>query len=232
MTAKSRLSLPLLLTVLIPILTGLLLFALVLFSFRAGHSVAVEVHERDIQELVDLAGSSIEELWITPRTHTALALSRSEVLHRRLKGETSFEELADEWAAVQRNLKGYFFIYYGLEDGTIEHYPNDPLPEDYDPRERPWYKLGMSSDGQPLWTSPYKEIITGDMVVSTVVPIWRSESTQVNGAGGGSPIGVLSMDMTFQALEQSLENINLPTGGSGGNCAAGKRRQSKEIGLT
>ncbi len=68
----------------------------------------------------------------------------------------------------------------------------------------------MGSDGQPLWTAPYEEIITGDMVVSVVVPILPEGSP----AGGGSPIGVLSTDMTFSALEEGLENMDLPTGGS------------------
>ncbi|NBF41704.1 MAG: hypothetical protein GVY14_14945, partial [Spirochaetes bacterium] len=156
MTAKPRLSLPLLLTVVIPILAGLLLFALVLFSFEAGHRVAVEVRQQDIEELVELAGSSIEEWWLEPRSEAVRALARSETLHRRLDGEVAFEQLAEEWKAAQRVLEGYFYIYYGLEDGTIEHYPPDPLPADYDPRERPWYRLGMTSDGQPLWTAPYE----------------------------------------------------------------------------
>jgi diguanylate cyclase (GGDEF)-like protein/PAS domain S-box-containing protein len=187
-----------------------LLFALVLFSFEAGHRVAVEVRQQDIEELVELAGSSIEEWWLEPRSEAVRALARSETLHRRLNGDVPFEELAEEWKAAQRVLEGYFYIYYGLEDGTIEHYPPDPLPADYDPRERPWYRLGMTSDGQPLWTAPYEEIITGDMVVSAVVPILP----EAGRAGGESPIGVLSTDMTFSALEEGLENMDLPTGGS------------------
>ncbi len=128
MTAKPRLSFPLLLTVIIPILAGLLLFALVLFSFEAGHRVAVDVRQRDIEDLVALAGSSIEEWWLEPRREAARALARSETLHRRLEGDVPFAELAREWKVAQRVLEGYFYIYYGLEDGTIEHYPPISCP--------------------------------------------------------------------------------------------------------
>ncbi|MFO8063836.1 MAG: diguanylate cyclase [Spirochaetota bacterium] len=216
MMSKPGLSPPLLLTIMVPFLAGLLLFALVLFSFEAGHRVAVEVNERNIEELVEVAGSSIEELWIAPRSETVVALSRSDTLRRRLNGDVSFEELADEWEVAQQVLEGYFSIYYGLEDGTIEHYPRDSLPDDYDPRERPWYELGMQSEGEPRWTSPYEEIRTGETVVSTVAPIPADYIDQDSGSGTAEdgPAGVISTDMSFAPLKESLENIELPTGGS------------------
>ena len=158
---KTKLSFSLLLTIFVPIIGGVLLFALVLISFDAARGVAIDEQERKIENLVDLAGSSIERLWISPRNHAVRALSRSDTLHRRLEGNASFKELVREWKSVSRVLEGYFFIYYGLRDGTIEYYPDGELPEGYDPRDRPWYEAGMDSEGEVRWTAPYEEAITG-----------------------------------------------------------------------
>ena len=200
----TRPSLPLLLSILVPVLGGVLMFILVVVAFEAARGVALEEQEQAIEELVDLTASSIERLWVAPRDKTVQALATSERLQRRLKGEATFEELAREWATTSEMLEGYFFIYYGLRDGTIEYYPDGALPEDYDPRERPWYKAGMRSDGEPAWTTPYAEAITGDMVVSTVAPIYRDERK----------VGVMSIDITFDGLEAILEQVRLPPGSS------------------
>lgn len=211
---RKKFSTTLLLTILVPVIANLLLFVFVLVSFGMARGVAVDLQKRDIGEMVELAGSAVERLWIAPRNHAVTALAGSEVLHRRLAGETSFDELARQWKDARKILEGCFFIYYGLEDGTIEHYPPDPLPEGYDPRERPWYRAGLASHaesgGKPAWTEPYAEIITGEIVVSTVVPLYAGAGESENPA----PVGMLSVDVTFEGLRDALGTIHLPAGGS------------------
>lgn len=200
----TRPSLPLLLSILVPVFGGILMFILVVVAFEAARGVAVEEQEQAIEELVELTASSVERLWITPRNKTVQALANSERLQRRLEGEATFDELVREWSTTSNMLEGYFFIYYGLRNGTIEYYPDGELPEGYDPRERPWYKAGMQSSGEPAWTTPYAEAITGEMVVSTVAPIYRGERK----------VGVMSTDITFDGLEAILEQVQLPSGSS------------------
>ncbi|MFP4147629.1 MAG: diguanylate cyclase [Halorhodospira sp.] len=199
-----RLSRPLLLTILVPVVSGVLMLGLVLLAFEASRSVAVEEHERKAEDLVELAASSVETLWVTPRNEAIQTLAQSETLARRLDGDVPFDALAQEWRIAESLLQGYFFIYYGLRDGTIEYYPDGELPEDYDPRERPWYQTGMSLEDGTAWTTPYEEAITGEMVVSTVAPLERA----------GERIGVISTDIQFQGLRAILESIELPPGGS------------------
>lgn len=199
-----RLSFPLLMTILIPVVSGVLMLGLVLFTFEEARDLAVQEHERKAEELVKLAASSVEALWIAPRQETIQALARSETLERRLEGEIPFDALAREWRLAEELLQGYFFIYYGLRDGTIEYYPDGELSEGYDPRERPWYEAGMRAEEGPAWTAPYEEDITGEMVVSTVSPLFDN----------GRKIGVVSTDIQFKGLKTILENIELPSGGS------------------
>lgn len=94
--------------------------------------------------------------------------------------------------------------YYGLEDGTVELHPNNPpLPEGFDPKVRPWYQAGIVSEDDPVWVS-FEEIITGQQVISTAVPLMYK----------GSRIGVFATDITVGGLNRILESMQLPEGSS------------------
>ena len=45
-------------------------------------------------------------------------------------------------------------------------YPKADFAEDYDPTSRPWYKLAAETPDQVVWTEPYKDVVTGDMIVT------------------------------------------------------------------
>jgi diguanylate cyclase (GGDEF)-like protein/PAS domain S-box-containing protein len=190
---------------------SILLFSLVVMTFNLAQKRVRAGQENDIEELVNLAASAVEQMWIKPREHAVTALSQSSTLHRRLDNQATFTELAAEWEEIQRCLKGCYFIYYGLADGSIEHFPPDPLPAGYDPRERPWYRTGISAQKTPAWTTPYAEIITGEMVVSTVIPVLPEQTAA---AETGPPIGVISMDITLAEIEKIFAGIALPAGGT------------------
>ncbi|WP_404414912.1 diguanylate cyclase [Marinospirillum sp.] len=199
-----KLSFPLLLMILLPALGGLFMFVLVLIGFEAARGVAVKEQENKMQQLVTTTASSIEKLWVAPRENVVIALASSDTLNQRIRDEVAFDDLFQEWKVSNQVLEGYFFIYYGLRDGTIEYYPEGELPPGYDPRNRPWYTAGMQIDKSVAWTSPYKEAITEEMVVSTVTPLYRGEEK----------IGVLSTDMKFEGLTRILEEMQLPPGSS------------------
>ncbi len=200
-----KLSRPLLLTVLVPIVVGLVLLLLVWVAFQSSKRIAVAAQEQQISDMAGLVANSIERMWIAPRNATVKALSTSETLHRRIAGEASFHELYAEWRSAFELLDGYFFIYYGLEDGTVELYPDWELPADFDPRSRPWYHAGLRSEGEPEWSIPYAEIITGEIIISTTMPIFRQD---------GQRIGVFATDLTYSVLEQALGDIPLPSDAS------------------
>lgn len=104
MVKINTLSRPLLLTILVPVVAGVLLTFLVHLAFEAAHDVAVETQKQDIQEFVELAASSIERLWILPRERTVIALSESPSLRSYLDGEAPFDEVRNEWITAMRLL--------------------------------------------------------------------------------------------------------------------------------
>jgi diguanylate cyclase (GGDEF)-like protein/PAS domain S-box-containing protein len=201
---KRHLSIRLLLMAILPLFVSVILLGLALSTFSRMRQVVVDVQEEDMHQLLALASSSINQLWIAPRAYAVSALSRSPTLATQIAEGGQRDALFQEWDAARSVMEGAFFIYYALEDGTILHYPPDPLPEGFDPRSRPWYRAGITSPGGVTWSPPYREVITGETLVSAVMPITDDS---------GARIGVFSTDVVVNALEASLEGIQLPAEG-------------------
>ncbi len=188
-------------TFLIPIVVGFLLLVLAALSFRAARSASLTAQKETIVSVADFAAQVVNLHWIAPRERSVRVLSGSETFRRRLQGDAGFDELLAEWKRAYDLHEGYFFIYYGLEEGGIELYPDLPLPEGFDHRTRPWYQAGITSEGDPVWSPPYDEIITGEPTLSTTMPIVDDS---------GNNIGVFGIDLTFASLRESLAAIPLP----------------------
>ncbi|MGI1658309.1 MAG: methyl-accepting chemotaxis protein [Desulfitobacterium sp.] len=56
--------------------------------------------------------------------------------------------------------------YLGTNEGVTIISPQAELPEDFDPRQRTWYKMAMENKGKVVLTPPYIDASTGKMVVS------------------------------------------------------------------
>lgn len=51
----------------------------------------------------------------------------------------------------------FAWVYVGLKSGLYVCYPyHDGCDADYDPRQRPWYRLAEeAADRQAVWSEPY-----------------------------------------------------------------------------
>ncbi|WP_203140988.1 methyl-accepting chemotaxis protein [Marinobacter mangrovi] len=95
---------------------------------------------------------------------------------------------------------GFENVYVGRADGyMLMKTPADDatLPDDYDPRVRPWYKLGQSG-GTGTFTEPYQDVSSGNMIISTVAPV---KSGTFKGVAGG--------DITLETIEHILSPVTL-----------------------
>ena len=95
-------------------------------------------------------------------------------------------------------------VYVGTIDGRMvmrDRETESGLPEDYDPRERPWYELATSTDGSSF-TEPYQDVLTGEMIITSVAPV---ESGYFEGVAG--------MDISLKAIQQLLSTIKLADAG-------------------
>ena len=91
--------------------------------------------------------------------------------------------------------------YLGFKDGLFVLYPcSKILPENFDHRERPWYKERMASfrtTAAAKWGSPYRSV-DGDMMLPCTVPMLDIH---------GNFHGVAAIDVSVMKLVKSLRGM-------------------------
>ena len=95
-------------------------------------------------------------------------------------------------------------VYVGTADGRMlmrNRALESDLPGDYDPRQRPWYQK-VEQGKRSSFTSTYKDITTGNLIITAVAPV---ES--------GNFRGVAGMDISLQAIQELLSTITLADAG-------------------
>jgi len=87
--------------------------------------------------------------------------------------------------------------------GTNKQEMLDPswldVPDTYDPTARPWYILA-AEEGETVWTEPYIDANTGQMVVTVASPVYGKSKRLV---------GVVGMDVSIESLASELNNIKI-----------------------
>ena len=99
-------------------------------------------------------------------------------------------------------LREFMSTYVGDEQGVFTSVPNQPLPADYDPRKRPWYKDAVKADKLVL-TDPYNDASTGNLIISAAMPVKRD----------GKLFGVAASDFSLGSLVSMIKSVTM--GGKG-----------------
>ncbi|MFN2361348.1 MAG: methyl-accepting chemotaxis protein [Marinobacter sp.] len=95
---------------------------------------------------------------------------------------------------------GFIDVYVGRDDGYMlmkDDASEATLPDDFDPRTRPWFKQAKES-GTASFTEPYLDAGTGGTIISTLAPVER-----------GAYEGVIGGDIALKTIEQALSTITL-----------------------
>ena len=98
------------------------------------------------------------------------------------------------------NHPGILYVYMGTTQGGYIQWPETTNSDNYDPRQRPWYKAAVAADGNVAQTDPYADSVTGLLIVSNAIVI-RDEQ--------GKQIGVMALDASSDRITQILNNIKI-----------------------
>jgi methyl-accepting chemotaxis protein len=104
---------------------------------------------------------------------------------------------------VKESDNNIFSSYFGTTDGKFKIYPNNKMPDGFDPRERPWYKQALDSKGKVIVTLPFKDAQTGKNVVSIAKTVERD----------GKIIGVCAMNVSVDILTEKIATKKVGTTG-------------------
>lgn len=91
------------------------------------------------------------------------------------------------------------YVYIALNDGSYVQWPEETLPKNYDPRERPYYKQAMDNVGKITITDPYYWQPINSGVISTVKTIENN----------GKPIGVIGIDSNLTGITTMLKDMSI-----------------------
>jgi methyl-accepting chemotaxis protein len=94
----------------------------------------------------------------------------------------------------------YAYAIVGTAAGGYVSWPDDPKLNNYDPRQRPWYKAAQAKPGKPFRTAAYYWAQDDATYVSTV----RTIDNKL-----GSNGGVVSIDVTLKQLTEIVKQIKL-----------------------
>jgi len=89
------------------------------------------------------------------------------------------------------------FTYLGTRDGAFTMRPDDPMPDGYDPRTRPWYKDALAAGGTTL-TEPYIDAASNELIITIATPARRD----------GQTLGVVGGDLGLQTLVKIINSLD------------------------
>ncbi|GAB6422303.1 methyl-accepting chemotaxis protein McpC [Bacillus luti] len=97
--------------------------------------------------------------------------------------DVTWEQINREWETYRNAYPEVSSIYYATEGKQMSSVPFEKMPENFDPTQRPWYKLATKGQGKVKWTDVYKDAQNGKLIVTGVVSV-MDESNNVKGVIG------------------------------------------------
>ncbi len=94
-------------------------------------------------------------------------------------------------------------VYMGRENGSFVRSHPRPKPTQYDPRERPWYKLAKENQDKVMRTEPYLSVTSDDVNIGIVKALIDKNKKF---------FGVVGADITLYRLANFISNIKLLKG--------------------
>lgn len=96
-------------------------------------------------------------------------------------------------------------IKYSGFAATNGHYLTlSAMPSGYDPRTRPWYKTAVANQGKVMWTAPYKDAESGQ-IVTTASLAFKNDKGQ---------LGVLELDLSYDNISKTAADMKVGRTGS------------------
>lgn len=174
----------------LPILMAILLIAG--SSYVYSSRMVENLSKSEMLETAKKYGSNLE-------TFIAKQIANVDMLSDSITmSDLSDKELYNELIYVTDKNSEILAAFAGFSDKRFFNGSQLPVPDDYDPTTRDWYKDSMKSD-HPYVSIPYTDAASGDTVITI--------STQIK--KDGKAIGVLGLDITMKTVNELVNGIKL-----------------------
>ncbi|RWZ60828.1 methyl-accepting chemotaxis protein [Halobacillus fulvus] len=171
-------------------------------SYWFSLNQTTETMTKNIERQMELMSQSFDTMFDTI-SHNINRLAEDD---RLADVESNRTEILAEFESTKLANPTMLNVYMGDKASKeMLIYPETELPDDYDPTTRGWYTEAIDKEGQVIWTEPYVDAATGDMVVSA--------ARTIQGPNGVS--GVFSIDFTVSTLFSMIDHVKIGETGNG-----------------
>ena len=160
----------------------------------------------------ELSKSVESEMAIVNHSFELFFMNVDDILQRMSKIEMivnlvpeNKDKISQVFQQTQENTSTIAYLYVGTEKGEMISYPDDDLAANYNPRERSWYTDAVAANGKTVWSDPYEDAGSGQIVVTA------SKSYSKD----GKLVGVIATDVLAGTLTNIIESIKVGETGYG-----------------
>lgn len=114
-----------------------------------------------------------------------------------MKTEFSIGRIRSDLSLAIAGSNSFLAVTFGTEDD--EYVTFNPLPDDYKPTIRPWYKGAVKAEGEVYWTAPYLDTVSNQFVTSASIRVKNSHNQ----------VGVLSVDVSYESIQNILSSFTV-----------------------
>ncbi|MBO4347338.1 MAG: response regulator [Lachnospiraceae bacterium] len=185
------------------ILVFVFMAVMVIYTSRLMYKVAVSNSKAVIEDRLLNISSMVDNHLNT--AENILHVSADSVQHMLISGSTSariHEFLEEETENVSEQFDENYTGLYGVFMGKYLDGLDWEPPEGYNPKERDWYIAAKESDGEVVFTEPYIDAQTGNMIVS----VSRMLSDRQN---------VISLDVQLKGVQSMMNELSVNGKGFG-----------------
>ncbi|MGM0508706.1 MAG: methyl-accepting chemotaxis protein [Fusobacteriota bacterium] len=100
----------------------------------------------------------------------------------------------------------YSASYIGYSNGDMDLYPMETrssLPDDFDPRTRPWYKGAIDNRGDIFISPPFVDAVSGNTIMTVSKAIYNS----------GNLEGVIGIDINWENFQSTVADMKIGSEG-------------------
>jgi methyl-accepting chemotaxis protein len=137
--------------------------------------------------------SEIDSFLVESKDVVNLLADQPEVINRDEAG------IINLLNSVSNNYDQFLNLYLGSADGEMIIVPDQSLPSDFDPRERPWFQNAENSD-HAVWTDTYVDAGSGTLIISVARRVLDQN---------GELVGVLAGDISLAGISELVSTTKV-----------------------
>lgn len=113
------------------------------------------------------------------------------------------DELLQAFKETQETTPSAISLYIGTVDGDMIDYPVTEKNNDYNATDRTWYQNAVEADGDIVWTEPYSDATSGNLIVTASKAYYK----------GNKLAGVVATDILVDTLTDMIDNVKISDSG-------------------